>query len=248
MSNPTFSFGVQSYCFRGFKTHDEVIRCVKACGLDSIELCGVHANFADEKSFAGVVQQYQKAGVRIISIGVQGFRNDAAAETKFFEFVKLAGAKVISADFALETMPDCLKTAEKLAERYDVRLAIHNHGGRHWLGSAQMLSHIFGMTSERIGLCLDTAWAMDAGEDPLAMIEKFGKRLYGLHLKDFVFDTARKPLDVVVGTGNLDLKKIGVALAKVNFNGAAVLEYEGDVTNPVPAVTKCVDAVRAAII
>jgi inosose dehydratase len=247
MNNPKLSFGVQSWCFRHFKTHDEVISCVKKCGLSSIELCGVHANFTDEKSFAGVVQQYQKAGVRIISIGVQTFNNDETTEAKWFEFMKLAGAKVMSVDFALQSMPKCLETAEKLADRCDVRLAIHNHGGRHWLGSAQMLSHIFGMTSERIGLCLDTAWAMDAGEDPLAMIEKFGKRLYGLHLKDFVFDTARKPLDVVVGTGNLDLKKIGAALAKVNFNGAAVLEYEGDVTNPVPALTKCAEAVRGAI-
>jgi hypothetical protein len=30
------------------------------------------------------------------------------------------------------------------------------------------------------------------------------------------------------------------------FDGCVVLEYEGDVENPVPALRKCVQAVRAA--
>jgi sugar phosphate isomerase/epimerase len=107
-----------------------------------------------------------------------------------------------------------------------------------------MLQHVFANTNDRIGLCLDTAWALDAGEDPLFLIEKFAKRLYGLHLKDFVFDRARKPQDVVVGTGNLDLKKISAALAQANFSGFAVLEYEGEPANPVPAVSQCVQAIK----
>ncbi len=239
--------GVQSYCFRGFKENAKLAELVKQCGLSKIELCGVHVDFSDEKKFDEVIALFKKAGIDIVSIGVQGFRNNEAAETLFFEFAKRAGARVISADFAVDTVPDAYRTAEKLADKYDINLAIHNHGGRHWLGSVAMLDNVFRNTSERIGLCLDTAWALDSAENPIAMAEAFGKRLYGVHIKDFVFDKARKPEDVVVGTGNLDLRKFLSTLNDVGFNGMCVLEYEGDVNNPVPAVSKCVEAVRAAI-
>jgi len=52
--------------------------------------------------------------------------------------------------------------------------------------------------------------------------------------------------DVVVGTGNLDVKAFIDALDADHFDGAAVIEYEADPENPVPALTECVNAIRAA--
>ena len=236
--------GVQSYCFREFKTNQEVIAQVKKCGLSKIELCGVHVDFADEKGFDDVIDLYKANGVGIVSIGVQGMQGDKEAEEKFFRFAARAGARFMSVNFAIEGTPGSFRVAEKLAEQYDVRLAIHNHGGRHWLGCANTLGYVFSQTSERIGLCLDTAWAMDSGENPVEMVKQFGKRLYGLHFKDFVFDRARRPEDVVLGEGNLDLAALRDALKEIDFSGYAVLEYEADADNPVPALTQCVAAVR----
>jgi len=235
---------VQSYCFRGFKADAEVAAKVKACGLAAVELCGVHADFAAPETFERVIRTYRDAGVGIVSIGVQGFKNEAAKEEQFFDFAKRAGATTISANFPPDGAAEAMRTAERLAAEHGIRLAIHNHGGRHWLGSSQMLQAVFRQTGPQIGLMLDTAWALDAGEDPVAMVEKFGDRLYGLHLKDFVFDRARKPQDVVVGTGNLDLPRLFAALRKVGFAGLLILEYEGDVANPVPALRECVEALR----
>ena len=59
-----------------------------------------------------------------------------------------------------------------------------------------------------------------------------------------LFDKAREPEDVVVGTGNLDLPKLLNTMKAGDFNGYVVLEYEGDVDNPVPAMTGCVEAVH----
>lgn len=246
MTDIAGELGVQSYCFRGFKDNGQVAEKVKQCGLSRIELCGVHADFSDEKRFDEVINVFRNAGVDIVGIGVQGFSNDEAAETLFFEFARRAGAKVISADFTVDSIPGSFRTAEKLADRFDINVAIHNHGGRHWLGSAAMLRNVFANTTERIGLCLDTAWALDSNENPLEMAEIFGNRLYGVHIKDFLFDRARKPQDVVAGQGNLDLGKFIATLRKVGFNGACVLEYEGDVDDPVPALTRCAAAVREA--
>jgi len=237
--------GVQSFTYRHFGDNAEVIEKLRESGASNIELCGKHADFGDESKFDDVIALYKDNGIGIVSIGVQGFADDEAKERKYFEFVKRAGAKAMSCNFGVDKTPDSFRTAEKLADEYDVNLAIHNHGGHHWLGSCQMLRHVFKTTSPRIGLCLDTAWALDSGEDPVKMVSEFGERLYGLHIKDFVFDRAGKPEDVVVGTGSLDLAGLVEACREVDFNGYAVLEYEGDVESPVPAVRKCVEAVRA---
>ena len=157
--------------------------------------------------------------------------------------MRKAGASVIAVDFDPGAGPEIWRAAEKLADEFDLRLAIHNHGGRHWLGNTQMLAAVFARTSPRIGLCLDTAWALDAHEDPVAMAEKFADRLYGVHLKDFVFDRAGRQSDVVIGEGNLDLPRM-LALIEANEHTASVvIEYEGDVANPGPALTKCVQKV-----
>jgi len=235
------NLGVQSYCFRNFKDNKVVAKMVKEVGVNKIELCGVHVDFFDVSKFKEIISIYNDEGVNIYSIGVQRFSNNETNEKKYFEFVKMCGGKYISADFDISRIFDCFKIAEKLAEEYDVKIAIHNHGGRHWLGNIQTLEYIFKNTSERIGLCLDTAWALDSGIDPINMIEKFNKRLYSLHLKDFIFERDRKPVDVVFGEGNIDIDKILEKLKEINFSGPLIIEYEGSPENPVPAIKKGIE-------
>jgi sugar phosphate isomerase/epimerase len=75
--------------------------------------------------------------------------------------------------------------------------------------------------------------------------ETFKGRVYGVHYKDFTFDRRGKWTDVVVGTGNLNLPEFVQALDASNFDGMAVIEYEADAANPVPALTECVNKMRA---
>jgi len=239
---------VQSYCFRGFKDNAKTAGLVKDLGLNKIELCAVHADFKTPAAFRDIVRIYRDAGVEVVSLGVNMMNGDEAVERNLFECLKVAGAKHMSVTFGVQTVPQSYRVAEKLAEEYDVRLGIHNHGGRHWLGCAEMLAQVFRDTSPRVGLCLDTAWALHSHEDPLAMAEKFAGRLFALHLKDFTFDHAGKHQDVVVGTGNLDLGRLNALLKKIGYNGCTVLEYEGDVSNPVPALTECVKQIAAAMV
>ena len=107
-----------------------------------------------------------------------------------------------------------------------------------------------GLGGPEIGLCIDTAWAMQIGPhdgNPLKWAERFSGRIYGTHLKDFTFASNGQWKDVVVGTGNLDLPGYVQALQAGGFNGMAVIEYEGDVENPEPSLKGCVEAVRAAL-
>ena len=49
----------------------------------------------------------------------------------------------------------------------------------------------------------------------------------------------------MIGTGILDLPGLVAALTDTGFQGPAILEYEGDVDNPVPVLRECVDAIHA---
>ena len=244
MSNVADQLAVQSFCYRGFPETAEFIEKVKETGLNRVELCRRHVNFSNRDRFDDIIAQYGEAGVEIVSIGCCGMSTDKTTMHDYFQFAQKAGIDRMSVDFPVAEAAEAYVLAEELAERYDMRLMIHNHGGRHWLGNAQMLEQVFRTTSDRIGLVLDTAWAMHSHEDPLEMIDRFRDRLYGLHLKDFVFDTAGQHEDVVVGTGNLDLDALDAKLDEVGFDGVAILEYEGDVENPVPALKECVAMIR----
>jgi len=236
------TLGIQSYCFRGFKEAGGVIGALRACGVDRLEMCGVHLDVSGPDA-AAELARYTDAGVTITAFGVHGIdADDEAGARAAFEFAALADFPTLSVDI----MPGALELAERLCEEYGKKAAVHNHGRRHRLGSAAALEDLFAASSANIGLCLDTAWMLDSGEDPLAVAEKFQQRLYGLHVKDFVFDRAGRPQDVIVGTGNLDLDALTAFLARIDFAGYLTLEYEGDVGDPAPATTQCVAAIQAS--
>lgn len=244
MTNIAKEIGIQSYCYRYFKELPAFLDKLVASGVKATEICGIQVDFNKPETFDKAIETCNDYGVKILSIGVEWMSDNRAHEVKRFEFCKAAGVKFMSVSFPPGGMWKAFKAAHKLADKYDVNLAIHNHGGYDWMGTGTMLEYIFKHTGPRIGLCMDTAWAIDAKQNPVEWAEKFQDRLYGLHIKDFTYDKMRNPHDVVVGTGILDLKKLLSTLKKNKFGGYCVLEYEGDEKNPVPALKKCVAAVK----
>ena len=243
MKSIPYRLGVETYCFREFKDNRDVIKQMKAAELSHVELCGMHADFSSTQAFAPTLKMYTDAEISIDAIFPPALRNDAKSEEPFYACAKMAGAQAICAHYGVVEL-ETFRVAEQLAEKYDIRVAIHNHGGYHWLGSSEMIDYVLRRTSPRIGLCLDTAWAMAAGEDPLPWVERFAGRIYGVHIKDFIFDRQGRPEDIVCGKGNLNLGKLDAALRKIGFSGYAMLEYEGDADNPLPAIKECAAAVR----
>jgi len=246
-NSAAMNFGVQSYCFRNFKDNQEVAQLVKKIGVSSIELCGVHANFEDPTGFRDIVKIYRDAGVDIVSIGVQTFSGEAK-ERKWFECAAAAGARHISAHFRIDSFQTAVPATAKLAEEYGMRIGIHCHGGYMFGGSPDVIRHLLDLGGERIVVNIDTAWCMQIGPHhgkPSQWVrERFAGRVYGVHYKDFVFDRNGQWNDVVVGTGNLDLPDFVKALEETGFDGMAVIEYEANPENPVPALTECVRKMR----
>ena len=242
MPDPLDHLAIQSWCFRGFKANPEVISRLKLCGVANVEMCGFHIDpQAGDPSAA--ISTYRDAGIGFTAYGVHYFNEDEAVARRVFAFAKAAGCTTISAHVPIAALP----LVERLCREYAIRIAIHNHGRKDRLGPVWALEDLFKLASSHIGLCLDTAWMLDCGEDPVAVAEKFADRLYGLHVKDFTFDSAGRPHDVVIGTGNLDLPGLMKVLLRRSWGGNLTIEYEGDVENPVPALTQCVAALRSSL-
>jgi sugar phosphate isomerase/epimerase len=198
-----------------------------------------------------VIDQFKQAGVQIVCIGVEGMSGVIDKDRPRFEFCKAAGVKHMSISFGPELMDRDfagLKNVHALAEEYDLKLSIHNHGGYDWLGNDRMLKYIFERVGPRIGLHMDTAWAIDAKMNPVKWVEQFKDRLYGVHIKDFTYSPSREPTDVVIGTGNLDLTALMKSLKSIAFAGPLVIEYEGDAANPVPALADCVKRIQQLLV
>lgn len=240
---------IQSWCFRHFKAVPDFLMQLKATGVNATELCGLHAKFDDASTYADTKKTFEAAGVKIVAIGVESMSGDPARDKPRFEFCKALGVPNMSISFGPELMDDGfkgLKHVDALAEQYGVQIGIHNHGGYDWLGNDRILRYIFDRT-RHIGLHMDTAWAIDAKQDPCKWAEQFKNRLTGIHVKDFLYNERREPRDVIVGTGILDLPKLVGTLKANGFSGPLVIEYELDETHPVPALKECVAKLSAVL-
>lgn len=240
-------FCVQSYCFRHFKDNAEVAAKVREIGLERVELCGVHADFDQPEAFAHVAAIYRTAGIAIDSIGVQAFDGDDR-ERNWFECAALAGARHISCHLHVDTYLRAIPKIRRWSREYGIRVGLHCHGGYLFGGQPDVLEHLLSLGSPEIGLCLDTAWAMQLGPyfgNPLEWVKKFSGRIYGVHLKDFTFESNGQWKDVLIGEGNLNLPAFVEALGESGFDGMAAIEYEGDIENPVPALARCVALMKA---
>ena len=240
------TLGVQSYCFRNFSDNADVAAKVKEIGLSRIEVCEVHADFNDPQNWKDTVDIYQDAGVSIVSIGVQTF-DGAPTDEAFFECAAAAGAKHISAHFKPGTFPRAIAQVKSWSDQYGIKVGIHCHGGYMFGGQPDVLELLIGLGSPQIGLCMDTAWAMQIGPqrgNPIDWAKAYEGRLYGIHFKDFVFGRDASWRDTIVGEGNLDLPALLAELDRQNYNGVSILEYEADPENPVPALRACVEKMR----
>lgn len=241
-------FGVQSYCFREFKNNADVAQKVLEIGVDKVEICGIHADFHNLAAFKDVVKIYRDAGVAIVSLGVETFTGNEK-ERDAFECAAIAGAKHISVHFQVDTFPQAIKQTQKLSDEFGVRVGIHCHGGYQFGGSPDVLDHLIKLGSPQIGLCIDTAWCMQIGPyhgKPVEWAKRYAEHIYGLHYKDFTFARNAQWSDTIVGEGNLDLPAFIQALESDGFDGMAVIEYEADAQNPVPALKNCVKAMRSS--
>jgi sugar phosphate isomerase/epimerase len=240
-----FELGIQSYCFRKFLPMPELVRALEDAGLSTVEIWPEHLRWTLERSERDkALAILKEKGISISAYGAVNFENNEAEARPIFAFAHELGIRWLTTTWVA---PDAYPLVENLCQEYGIKVAIHNHGRNHHYGRFDQIQEVFSKTSSRFGLCLDTAWFLDAASDPVEAIDLFQDRLFGVHLKDFVFDDQGGHRDVIIGTGGLDLPAFMQRLKDVGFDGYLSIEYEGDPDNPLPQVKECVRVVREAM-
>ncbi len=242
--------GVVSYTYRNELGKDPAAALdqIKATGITNIELSNLFGKTAAE--FRALLDA---RGMRCTSFGVSydEMKNqlDAVigkAKTLGAEFVRvawiphegkftLARTQEVVADF---------NQAGKALKAQGLQFCYHNHGFEfepHADGT--LFDYLVQNTdADNVGFELDILWAHLPGQDPAALLRKYPRRFLLMHVKDLKKgvtanqkgQTAPENV-VVVGTGQLDIKKILKAAKKTRIKYFYLEDEHPEAAKQVPA-------------
>jgi inosose dehydratase len=185
-----------------------------------------------------IKQEAEQSGVVVVGYGVVHFGKDADANHRIFEFAKRLGISYLSAD----PDPGSFDDLDKLVEKFDVAIGIHNHGPGHRYAKIETIAEAIKDHHSKIGCCVDTGHFLRSKIDPVDAVHAFGTRVYGVHLKD-VKDAQTF---TVLGKGDLRTVDLLKALARNKYSYCLAVEYEERPENPVDDIQECLaEAARA---
>ncbi len=241
-----FKMGLQSYSLRGYTRdgHPDVSKALavtKDLGLHYWESYTAHVPMsADAEKLSGQKRMLAAADVTVIGYGVVPLTKDVNANRKIFEFAKAMGLKYLSAS----PEPGSFDILDRLVEEYDVAVGIHNHGpeDRHY-AKIEAIAAAIKDHHPKIGCCVDTGHFLRSREDPVHAVEVFGKRVYGVHLKD-VKDAKTF---TILGQGDLRTADLLKALAANKYDYCLAIEYEEKPEDPSDDIKACLAQVRKVL-
>jgi sugar phosphate isomerase/epimerase len=175
--------------------------------------------------FEAAVRTAKQAGAKVVRIAVGGRRYEQFDRAEQFRA------------FAKRTWKS-LQLAEPVAARQRMRLAIENH--KDWR-IGQMLDMLTRISSEYIGVCIDTGNSFALLEDPMAVVEAYAPYGFAAHLKDMgvaEYEDGFLLADVPLGQGLLDLPRMVKILHKARPEIQFSLEMATRDSLKVPCLTE----------
>jgi 3-oxoisoapionate decarboxylase len=164
---------------------------------------------ADVEHFESELRTAKECGANVIRSALDGRRYETIDSADAFR------------QFT-ERSRQSLALAEPVLRKHHIRLGVENH--KDWR-VPELLDLVKRISSEHVGICVDTGNSIALLEDPMAVVEAYAPWAVTTHLKDMaVAEYADGFLlaEVPLGTGFLDLPKIIGALVKavpkVRFN------------------------------
>ena len=217
--------GVQAYTFREL-TFFETVDKVHELGLKYIEMYpgqklkpGSEVKTGSDLSESDVAELQAKlkaADVKLVSYGVADVPRDEPNARKQFEWAKTMGIEVLVTERTPNTNVD------KMAQNYDIKVAIHNHPST-W--PPERVLSVTEKMSPMVGACADVGHWKRAGLDTAATLKKVGRRVIHIHFKDLA-PAGSDMEDVPWGTGQSDARGMLAQLKSQNFKGYIMIEYE----------------------
>jgi len=239
---PPLPLGFAGYTFAKIPI-DPSIGMMKRANVLNLSIKDVHLplNSSDDK-IKSTVAQFRENGINIYTVGVIYMKTQEAVD-QAFDYAQKVGVNMIVG------VPnyDLLDYTESKVKSTNIRLAIHNHGPEDALypGPQQVIDRIKDR-DPRIGLCMDIGHATRAGVDPARAAKEYSKRLFDLHIKD-VTAKAKDAKAIEVGRGVIDFEAFIKALRQINYQGMCSIEFEKDMTDPLPGIAESIGFFRGTM-
>ena len=242
--------GAQSYTFYR-STFVETLDKMQKLGLKNVEVyfgqnlgdgfSGTMDYKIDKITRRKLVKLAKSKGIKIIACGVVICKNNTEWD-QLFEFAKSMGIKIITSEPAL----DQLDYVEKLADKYNIDVAIHNHPKPSTYWNVDDLLNALKGRSQHLGSCADLGHWNRMGIDPLEAIKKCEGRLKSFHFKD-VAEAGADAHDTILGSGVCKVDAILKELKRQNFKGLFSIEYESQKENPESDVKQCISYFNTSV-
>jgi sugar phosphate isomerase/epimerase len=237
-----FQLGLASYTFNAFSLEQALAMTVRV-GLKHICLKSMHLPLESKpEQIARAAAKVKAAGLDLYGCGVVNMGNAAQVE-QAFEYAKTAGMRTIVG----VPLPDVLPLVNDKVRKYDIRVAIHNHGpGDKVYPRPEDAYEKIKTLDPRIGLCIDIGHTVRIGGDPIRAAEQFADRLLDVHIKDV---SAASPAGrtVEAGRGVIDLPAFLRTLVKIGYAGVVSFEFEKDSKDPLPGLAESVGYVKGVL-
>jgi len=218
------NLGMASYTFREFSLA-ETLQMTKRLGLERVAFKSFHLPLeSSDEEIKAAAEKTRAAGLDLYGCGVV-YMEDEEEVKRAFHYAKTAGMSIIIG----VPNPDLLKMVSKMVNKYNIKVAIHNHG-----------------PDPRIGLCIDIGHTQRAGIDPSESALKFADRLHDVHIKDVTAAT-KQGGTIEIGHGVIDIPKFLRTLIKLNYKASVSFEFEKDGKDPLPGVAESVGYVRGVL-
>ncbi|MEP3429973.1 MAG: TIM barrel protein [Roseibium sp.] len=195
------NLGLGSYTYRWSVGHKGLVPDVPMTAMGILEVAIRHqlkvVQFADnlplhtlpEAELNGLASRAADAGFSL-ELGTQSF--DATQVKQYINIGKRIDAKILRVALdgpdALKPIPDLAKEFQKLipaAKDAGIRIAIENHFN---YPSPRLVKLLEAISDDQVGVCLDVANSICAGEWPMETVALLAPHTINLHLKDYVIE------------------------------------------------------------
>ena len=235
---------VATYSLRKFSRSAAIDIC-RQLGVKYVNVKAFHMPYylsADDLKAAR--KEFEKAGLEIVAGGNISLRSDDSSELEhYFKYAVAAGMAVM----VCAPTHSNLGAIEKLAIKYDRKMAIHNHGpeDKFYPAPSDVIKRVKDM-DPRMGLCVDVGHTVRTGADILEEIDGAWDRIYDFHVKDLT-DFTSKESRVDVGDGKMPISAIFKMLKERKYQGVVGLEYEVVADHPQLGMAKSFSYMRGVL-
>lgn len=217
----------------------------KALVLRGMEICNAwFSTFLISRPYAEIQAEFDRhvaflaaMGAKVVGVSEQSFSTQGIQTQPVFE------DKYVMNDDQWQQLCEGLnRLGRRSKEKYGVALTFHHHMGTVVQSAAETQRLMAGTDPEYVSLLFDSGHFAYCGEDPLALVKKYGDRIKHVHLKDIrpavvervkaermsFLDGVRAGAFTIPGDGCIDFEPLFKVLEDIHYQGYMVVEAEQD--------------------